>query len=165
MAHFNSITQAKQKLRTALLKNQNVVNLLVNTGNNVVDFEDVALGSRSPAAKFIRTYFYIPGTTTVDKNFITMRSRVVYADNNVVKEIQLVVYVICNADQIDLMQGSRADLLADEVDKILNNGENTLFGYGGIRLGKAEEVRFGDGYYGWEIPFTTHEINRRADLL
>ena len=41
MPHFDSITQQKLLLRKKLLQNQAVVNLLVNTGNNVVEFEDV----------------------------------------------------------------------------------------------------------------------------
>ena len=164
MSHFDSIIEEKIKLREKLLQNQTVVNLLVNTGNNVIDFEDVTLGSRSPAAKLIKMNFYVPGTTTVDQNFIAMRSRILYTDSNVVKEVGLVVYVICNDDQIDLMQGSRADLLANEVDKILNTSDN-LFGYGGIKIGRAEEVRFIEGYSGWEIPFSTFEINRRVDLM
>jgi len=164
MSHFASITEQKRKLREKLLQNQTIVNLLTNTSNNIVDFEDVTLGSRSPAAKLVKTHFYVPGTTTVDKNFIAMRSRILYTDSNVIKEVGLVVYVICNDDQIDLIQGSRADLLADEVDKILNNGDD-IFGYGGIKIGRAEEVRFIEGYSGWEIPFSTFEINRRADLM
>lgn len=165
MAHFDSITQQKVKLKRRLLQNQAVVNLLVNTGDNVAEFENVKTGSKSPAAALIKTHFYVPGTQAKDKNFISMRSRVVYADTNVVKEVAIVVYVICNEDQIDLLQGSRADLLADEIDKILNNGDDPLFGYGGIRLGSAEEMQFVDGYSGWQIPYVTFEINRKADLL
>lgn len=165
MPHFDSMMQQKQKLREALLQNQDVVNLLVNAGDNVLAFQDVKTGSKSPAAKLIKTHFYIPGTTTKDKNFITMRSRVVYTNTNVVKETSLIVYIICNEDQIDLLQGSRADLLADAVDRILNNSTDTLFGLGGIQLGVAEEVQFIDGYSGWEIPYVTHEFNRRADLI
>ena len=97
-----------------------------------------------------------------DENFITMRSRIVYANTNAVKETAIAVYIICNMNQIDLEQGSRADLLADEVDRILNNGDEPLFGLGGIRVGTAEEVNFADGFSGWEIPFYTHEFNREA---
>lgn len=165
MPHFDAMIQQKQKLREAILKNQKVCDLLVNTCNNVANFDHVKLGSKSPAAKLVKTHFYIPDTTTVDGNYITMRSRVVYADTDVVKEVAIIVYVICNQDQIDLLQGSRADLLADEIDQILNNGDTPLFGYGGIKIGVAEEVQFNNGYYGWEIPFSTHEMNRRAELL
>ena len=165
MPHFDSMMQQKQKLREALLQNQDVVNLLVNAGDNVLAFQDVKTGSKSPAAKLIKTHFYIPGTTTKDKNFITMRSRVVNTNKKVEKETNLIVYIICNEDQIDLLQGSRADLLADAVDRILNNSTDTLFGLGGIQLGVAEEVQFIDGYSGWEIPYVTHEFNRRADLI
>ena len=165
MPHFDVITQQKYALKKALLQNQTVVNLLINTGNNVVDFKDVKTGSKSPAADLIKTHFYIPGATTEDKNFITMRSRVVYTDSNVVKETALTVYIICNEDQIDLLQGSRADLLADEVDKILNNGNSPLFGIGGIALNTADEVQFNDGYSGWQIPYVTHERNMGGDNL
>lgn len=165
MAHFDAVIEQKMKLRQKLLQNQNIVNLLVNTGDNMADFTQVKTGSKSPAAKLIKTHFYVPGTTTDDKNFITMRSRIIYADNNVVKETSIIVYVICNEDQIDLLQGSRADLLANEVDQILNNGDATLFGYGGIRIGAAEEVQFAENFSGWQIPYVTHEMNRRAGLL
>lgn len=165
MPHFKALVEQKLKLKERLLQDQTVVDLLVNTGDNVLEFEKVKTGSKSPAAKLIKTHFYVPGTTTVDKNFITMRSRVVYADTDVVKETALVVYIICNEDQIDLLQGSRADLLADAVDRILNNGDDPLFGLGGIKIGVAEEVQFVDGYSGWEIPYTTHEMNREAALL
>lgn len=164
MAHFDSIIDQKQILKRELLKNQEVVNLLVNVGSNVEEFENIRTGSKSPAAKLIKTHFYVPGTTTVDQNFIGMRSRIVYADTDVIKETVLVVYVICNDDHIELLQGSRADLLANEIDKILNNGES-IFGVGGIKIGVAEEVRYADGYSGWEIPYKTHEFNREAERL
>lgn len=165
MPHFDALMQQKLKLKKALLSNQSVVNLLMNTGNNVVEFEDIKLGSKSPAAQRIKTHFYVPGTTVKDQNFITMRSRVVYTDSNVVKETGIVVYIICNDAQIDLLQGSRADMIADEVDRILNNGDDPLFGLGGIVLRTAEEVQFVEGYSGWEIPYITHEMNREASII
>ena len=124
MPHFDSMIQQKILLKRKLLQNQAVVNLLCNVGNNVAEFEDFKTGS---------------GTQTDDKNFITMRSRVVYTDSNVIKETGITVYIICNEHQIDLLQGSRADLLADEVDRILNNGDKPLFGLGGIKLSTADE--------------------------
>lgn len=165
MPHFDAIVQQKALLKRKLLQSQAVVNLLCNTGNNVVEFKDVRTGSKSPAAELIKTHFYVPDTQTVDKNFITMRSRVIRADSDVVKEASIIVYIICNEHQMDLLQGSRADLLADEVDRILNNGEATLFGLGGIQLTTAEELQFNDGYYGWQIPYMTHERNRAAEIL
>ncbi len=165
MPHFDAMIQQKILLKRKLLQSQSVVNLLCNEGNNVVDFKDVKTGSKSPAASLIKTHFYVPDTQTVDKNFITMRSRVVYTDSNVVKETGITVYIICNEHQIDLLQGSRADLLADEVDRILNNGEEPLFGLGGIVLSTADEVQFNEGYSGWQIPYVTHERNRSAELL
>lgn len=164
MAHFDSLIEQKERLRAALLNNQTVVNLLVNTGNNMVEFDQIKTGSKSPAAKLVKTHFYVPRTTTEDQNFITMRGRVVYADTDAVKETMLIVYVICNEDQIDLLQGSRADLIANEIDKILNKNE-PLFGLGGIELSTADEVQFTEGYSGWEIPFATHEMNRDANRL
>ncbi len=165
MPHFDAMIQQKISLKQKLLKSQAVVNLLCNTGNNVAKFDDIKTGSKSPAASLIKTHFYVPDTQTVDKNFITMRSRVIYADSNVVKETGITIYIICNEHQIDLLQGSRADLLADAVDRILNNGEKPLFGLGGIVLGTADEVQFNEGYSGWQIPYVTHERNRSAELL
>ena len=165
MPHFDVITEQKLLLKQKLLQSQAVVDLLVNTGNNVLGFEHVKTGSRSPAAQFIKTHFYIPEATAEDKNFITMQSRVVYTDSNVVKETGLVIYIICNEHQIDLLQGSRADLLANEIDKILNNAEKPLFGLGGIVLSTASEVQFNQGYSGWQIPYGTHERNMRSENL
>ena len=165
MPHFDAMIQQKILLKRKLLQNQAVVNLLCNVGNNVVEFENIRTGSKSPAASLIKTHFYVPDTQTVDKNFITMRSRVVYTDSNVVKETGITVYIICNEHQIDLLQGSRADLLADEVDRILNNGDKPLFGLGGLALATASEVQFNEGYSGWQIPYITHERNRSAELL
>ena len=113
MPHFDAMIQQKILLKRKLLQNQAVVNLLCNVGNNVVEFENIRTGSKSPAASLIKTHFYVPDTQKVDKNFITMRSRVVYTDSNVVKETGITVYIICNEHQIDLLQGSIADLLAD----------------------------------------------------
>ena len=165
MFHFDAIIDQKNKLKEKLLQNQNVVNLLVNTCDNMEDFMDIRTGSRSPAAPLIQTHFHVPGTQQEDRNYISMQSRVIYADTNVVKETSIVIYVICSDDQIDLLQGSRADLLANEIDQILNNGDETLFGLGGIRIGIAEELQFAEGFSGWRIPYVTHELNRRAELL
>ena len=78
MPHFDAMIQQKILLKRKLLQTQAVVNLLMNTGNNVEEFEDIKTGSKSPAASLIKTHFYVPGTQTEDKNFITMQSRVVY---------------------------------------------------------------------------------------
>ena len=165
MPHFEDIVAQKQRVKERLLQSQTIVDLLMNTGDNVVEFDHFKTGSKSPAASRIKTHFYVPGKVTVDQNFITMRSRIVYADTDVVKETALVLYVICNEDQIDLLQGSRADLLANEIDQVMNNGDDPPFGLGGIRIGASEEVQFVEGYTGWEIPYTTHEMNRRAELI
>ncbi len=164
MPHFEAIVEQKNKLKEELLNNQCVVDLLVNPGDNILDFEHVKTGSKSPATKLIRKHFYVPDTTQVDKNFIAMRSIVNYADTDVIKEVTMVVYIICNEDQIDLIQGSRADLLANEVDQILNRSD-PLFGLGGIKIGVAEEVSFAQGFSGWQIPFRTHEWNRKAENI
>ena len=120
MPHFDAMIQQKILLKRKLLQTQAVVNLLMNTGNNVEEFEDIKTGSKSPAASLIKTHFYVPGTQTEDKNFITMQSRVVYTDSNVVKETSITVYIICNEHQIDLLQGSRADLFVNGKIKYTN---------------------------------------------
>lgn len=165
MPNFDAMIQQKQLLRQKILQSQTIVNLLVNTGDNMQTFTDVKTGSKGPAAPLVKTHFYVPGTTKTDRNFITMRSRVVNRNSDVVKQTGITVYVVCNQDQIDLMQGSRADLIANEIDQILNNGSEPLFGLGGIDIGIAEEVQFAEGYSGWEIPFVTHEMNRKAEDL
>ena len=155
----------KEALRKAFLEDQEIVDLLMNTGDNVTAFEHVSTGSKSPANKRIKKHFYVPGTTSVDGNFISMRGHVAYADSTVIKRVDMTVYVICNEDQMDLLQGSRADLLADRVDRLVNNWSDTLFGYGGIKLLNADEVQFVDGYSGWEIAYTTCERNMEADRI
>ena len=164
MTHVLSMTHEKQKLRRALLNNQKVVNLLVNTGDNEETFADVQVGSKSPASKLIKAHFYVPGTEQEGRNYITMRNRVVYSASTHLKQVQLVVYIICNEDQIDMLQGSRADLIADELDQILNNFQDPLFGLGGIDISGAEEVQFNNGYSGWEIAYATFERNRRPEI-
>jgi hypothetical protein len=139
--HFDSMIQQKILLKRKLLQNQAVVNLLCNVGNNVAEFEDFKTGSKSPAEPLIKTHFYVPGTQTDDKNFITMRSRVVYTDSNVIKETGITVYIICNEHQIDLLQGSRADLLADEVDRILNNPCSDWVGSSSVRRMKFSSTK------------------------
>lgn len=165
MPHFDAIIEQKNRIKERLLKSQSVVDLLLNTGDNVAEFEHYRTGSKSPAAELIKKHFYVPDTTQQDKNFITMRSRVIFADTDAIKEVSIVLYVICNKDQIDLIQGSRSDLIANEVDQLLNNGDDPPFGLGGIKIGVAEEVNFAEGFTGWQIPFITHEWNRKAELL
>ena len=126
-----------------------------------INFKGILVSKTNLANNTLALYNLTPD----DKNFITMRSRVVFTDSNVVKETGIVVYIICNEHQIDLLQGSRADLLADEVDRILNNGDKPLFGLGGIKLSTAEEVQFNEGYSGWQIPYITHEMNREASII
>ncbi len=165
MPHFDAMIRQKMLLKEKLLQNQAVVNLLCNTGNNVTEFENFKTGSGSPAEPLIKTRFYVPEAQTEDKNFIAMCSRVESTGSSAIKETGLTVYIICSARQIDLLQGSRADLLADEVDRILNCGDKPLFGLGGIVINKAEEVQLNAGYSGWKIPYVTHERNRDGELL
>lgn len=63
MPHFDAMIQQKILLKRKLLQNQAVVNLLCNVGNNVVEFENIRTGSKSPAASLIKTHFYVPDTS------------------------------------------------------------------------------------------------------
>ena len=160
-ARFEAVIIEKDALRGALLRSQEIVNLLMNTGKNAAEFTDFATGSRSPAKERVISRFFVPGTTQVDKNFITMRSALSYSPNGSVNRARLFVYIICNEDQMDLEQGSRADLLANEIDKILNRPDS-IFGLGGVRLIGSEETQFNNNFYGLTLTYATNEHNRDA---
>lgn len=162
MPHFNSIIQCKQNVRKALLNDQELVNLLLNAGDNTLEFDNYSTGSNSEAAKLIKKSFYIPDTTVEAKNFISMRGQITYTNTNVVKSISLIIYVICNEENIELKQGSRADLIANRIDNILNKGDS-VFGLGKFSVGIAEEREFNTGFYGWSIPYFTHDFNRAPE--
>ena len=164
MTHFLALTNEKQRLRKAILNNQNIVNLLVNTGDNTDEYQDIRTGSKSPASKLVKSHFYVPGTEQEGRNYISMRSRIVYPVSTHVKQVVLVVYIICNEDQIDLLQGSRADLIAHELDQMVNHWQDPLFGLGGVKVSGAEEVQFNNGYSGWEISYSTYERNRNPEV-
>lgn len=165
MADFSDFVRMKEIIKRTLLNDQQLVNLMLDKGVNVAEFEDKPTGSKSPAKNLIKTYKFVPETIEDDKTYITMSSHVDYTDRDFVKMMSVELYVMCHKSQVDTLQGNRHDLLADRVDRLLNGTLNfSEFGLGRFALAEADEfIPIGD-YYAWAITYKTLALSRETNI-
>lgn len=165
MANFSDFTRIKEIIKRKFLKDQELVNLMLNKGINITEFIDQPIGAKSPAKNLIKTYKFVPETIEDDKTYITMSSHVDYTNDDYVKRVSVELYVMCHKSQIETLQGNRHDLIADRVDKLLNGSlDFSEFGLGKFQLIAADEfIPIGD-YYAWAISYYTLSGNREFKL-
>lgn len=153
MANLKEITAYKAKLMEVICTSTSIANLLHVTEGNVLYGKDLAY-------KQVFPYSYIPTVTEHAQCFVCFNVNVPSSKNNVIKDIQITIYVMCEKKLMRMTDGSgiRIDLMASEVDKLLNG--NYSFGLGEMELLSMREFVPIDGYYGNEIRYHVKDFNR-----
>ena len=153
MAHLQEVTVYKNRLMQAVCTNTAIQELLRVDGEDDMQGKDFVYERVFP-------YVHVPEVTEVGRAFICFDVIVPRVWSNITKQLEVDVYIMAHQDIMRLPEGRgiRIDLIAMEIDKILNG--STKYG-----LGEVELTYFGNfipikGYYGHEIRYKVTDINR-----
>jgi hypothetical protein len=149
----------KDELAKALNESQTIVDLLTNTVGTDLTITDLIDDQ-------ILKYDILPDIAAMDKNYITIETRISSVDNksNKILGITITLHIFVPSNSMKLpsafaCKGNRLDRLKQEIIKLFNNKIVDKVGYGKIQLLPNAPYLPNKGYNGFELNFKTLETN------
>ncbi len=108
--------------------------------------------------KYIFPYAFVPDTVTNSSTFICFDLEVQRVQNRTFKDINILFWIFTHHSLMRTSEGIRTDVLANEVDKILNG--NSDLGLGTVELKKVLRVNPAKDYHGRHLVYKSVDFNR-----
>ena len=108
--------------------------------------------------KNIFPYAFIPDTVTDASTFICFDLEIQRVQNRTFKDINMLFWIFTHQSLMRTENGIRTDIIANEVDKILNGNKN--FGLGTSELKKVLRINPAKDYHGRTLIYKTVDFNR-----
>ena len=108
--------------------------------------------------KNIFPYAFIPDTVTDASTFICFDLEIQRVQNRTFKDINMLFWIFTHQSLMRTENGIRTDIIANEVDKILNGNKN--FGLGTSELKKVLRINPAKDYHGRSLIYKTVDFNR-----
>ena len=108
--------------------------------------------------KNIFPYAFVPDTVTNAGTFICFDLEVQRVENRTFKDINILFWIFTHQSLMRADGGIRTDLIASEVDKILNG--NRDLGLGTVELKKVLRVNPAKDYHGRSLVYRSVDFNR-----
>ena len=152
MANLKELTEYKAKLMEMFCTSPALADLVCVSGENLIG-KDLMFNRMYP-------YAYVPPVQESGYGYVCFKIDVPSVKKNVIKEVQITVYVMCHQNIMRLPNGKglRPDCMAAEVDKLLNG--NYDIGLGGVELLSSHEFVPITGYHGRIQKYYVEDINR-----
>lgn len=153
MAYMMEITSYKEKMAQKFCTSDGLSALLKMVGEESMSASDLMYNRVFP-------YEYVPDVTEVNRAFVCFDIDVVDVESDIIKIVDINVYVFCGKEIIRLpdSKGIRTDVMASEVDKIMNG--NRTIGLGAISLLTCKTFVPMSGYYGRQIRYRVKDFNK-----
>ena len=155
----SQIGRYKQNIHSALFKNENLLNVLVNGADGM------SLNKRmNEFQKYVQSHLFIDDTIEKENDFIFYDVRISYMRSQI-KTCTILMYIITPRDQIDVVPdiegyyGNRTDILAQLVEDTLINDEKIVreFGIGDLELENVD-IYNATRFYGRILTFKTKDF-------
>lgn len=152
MANLEEFTRYKQTLMKAICTSDEIVDLLrLDTDPKTITGKDMRYTRIFP-------YNYVPLVTENANTYICFTVTAPNVRNDVISELCLTVYVFTHQDIMRTDNGMRTDLLASEIDKLLNG--STKYGLGKVSLRTCDVLQVPvRGYAGLFSVYYVKEFN------
>ena len=153
MANLEGLTRYKETLMKAICTSTKIVDLVKCSGEE-------SLGGRQMMYHRVFPYWYVPDTSEDAQTFICFDVDVGSARSEILNKMIIKVYVMCHQDIMRLSNGGgmRIDVLASEIDKIMNG--STKFGLGKCELQSVTGFAPATKYYGREMRYVVNDLTR-----
>lgn len=108
--------------------------------------------------KNIFPYAFVPDTVTSARTFICFDLEVQRVENRTFKDIDILFWTFTHQSLMRTGEGVRPDLVANEIDKIING--NRDLGLGTVELKKVLGVNPAKDYHGRSLIYRSVDFNR-----
>ena len=145
----------KNRIATILCNNKDVYDIILGRDYN----EEIA--QNELLYKHIFPYLYIDETQTKQESYICIEVDIPRTMDFTYKQMKVIVWCYCHRgimkDSKKGYSGTRSDILADAVDRLLNSSND--FGLGRLKLESATPLTSSKEYYGRQLVYSCAEFN------
>ena len=145
----------KNRLLTTIMSSEDVCELILGKGYDKTDVDEQLV------YKHIFPYLYVDETQTEVKTYICMEVSVPRTHDFTYKDMNVDIWCYCHKDIMKYSKkgflGTRADILSDMVDRLLNSSNN--YGIGRLKLQSCIPINISKTHYGRHLTYSCAEFN------
>ena len=144
--NLSELGEYKHKVAALLAQDDTIINLLLGPVDDDADTDEMLLGDKSISTGHIYEFEYVPEINETADTYLCMETVVAKAPSD-------------TAYRHTGVLGTKADVLAMNVDRLLNGSED--FGIGKVRLLNNDVYKPNNNYYGRCITYEVMAFNRK----
>lgn len=152
---LKDIGKYKNRLFSTITQSEDIAELML--GQNY----DKENGDEILTEKHIFPYLYVDDTQVEQLSYICLEVEVPRTMDFSFKDMKVIIWCYCHRGIMKYSKkdylGTRADILSDMVDRLLNSSNN--YGLGRLRLQSTTYIMPGKNYYGRQLIYTCPEFN------
>ena len=148
----------KNRILTTIVKSDDICDLILGDDYNRDNKEDI---DTKLIYEYIFPYLYIDDEQTSAKTYVCIEVSVPRTHDFTYKDMQIDILCYCHKDIMQYYKagysGTRADIITDMVDRLLNSSNN--YGVGRLKLKSVVPANVSKTHYGWHMIYTCAEFN------
>ena len=158
--NLKDVGKYKSNLISAILASNDICELMLGTGYNKETLDTTL------TYKYLFPYLYVDKTQTEVKSYVCIEVDVPRTLDFSFKDMKIIVWCYSHKDCMKYSAkgylGTRADILADMIDRLLNSSRD--FGIGRLKLNSATYFMPSPKYYGRQLIYSCTEFNIDSKL-
>lgn len=157
---LKDIGSYKSTILNKILESEDIGKLMLGKNLNMETIDDDLL------YKYVFPFLYVDNTQTTQSSYICVEVNVPRTVNFTFKDMKVVVWCYCHKGIMKYShkgyRGTRCDILADMVDRLLNTSRD--FGLGRLKLQSVDTFEPHKDYYGRVMVYSCTEFNVDKNL-
>lgn len=145
----------KNRLLTTIVKSEDICELILGKNYDQTDVDEKIIYNN------IFPYLYVDDTQTEVKTYVCMEVSVPRTHDFTYKDMKVDIWCYCHKDIMQYSKkgflGTRADILSDMVDRLLNSSND--YGIGRLKLQSCVPLNISKSHYGRHLTYTCAEFN------
>lgn len=164
MMNLEELGEFKNKVVSKLINDPNIIDVLLGDLNKIDDPEVALLGKdNSGEGGCVFKFEFVPDTQESSKTFLCIEVVPEKTNGDSVTEMSIYVFCYCSKNIMQTyhrkgQSGTRVDMLASDIDKILNG--NTEFGIGPLEWVGSSIYKPALAYYGRMLVYRVSSFRR-----
>ncbi len=157
----------KHKVAAIFANDPDIIDVLLGKVDEDADTDEMLLGDDEDSCGHIYEYEYVDDTNETTDTYLCVETVMVKAPTDTAYRVYLYVFAYCHKKIMQNYKkegrvGTRVDILAENVDRLLNSNKD--FGIGRLRLVSADVYKPNNSYYGRFLCYEAVDFNRKMGV-
>lgn len=154
----------KHKVAAIFANDPDIIDVLLGPVDDDADTDEMLLGDDPNSCGHIYEFEYTPDINETTDSYLCMETVIAKAPTDTAYRVYLYVFAYCHKKIMQNYKkewrvGTRADIMAENVDRLLNGNKD--FGIGRLRLVSNDVYKPVNNYYGRCLVYEAVDFNRK----